>query len=460
MRRRGWGLLAIFGGATAGAATIPDSEAAYTSTRSNAGNALATGSVSVPTSFACEWTGSNQITLTWADASPTVTSGYTFERSNTSGSGFSTLGTTSPATATSGIDSNPAPTTLRYYRVKATRSNWSSAFTGEVVSNQCVGTITSLYTAGSVSSPFGVAVDASGNVYTSSNGEVRVKKTTPGGTTTTVAGNGATGYTGDGGPATSATFNNILGIAIDPSGNLYIADAGNNVVRKVTPGGTISTWAGTGIQGDSGDGGPATSAELDWPVTVAFDSAGNGYIADANNHRIRKVTPGGTITTVAGDGTAGNSGNGGAATSARLDGPFGVAVASNGDIYIADSGNHVLRKVSGGIITQIAGGGGTSTCSFSGSAGSVSFNNLRRLAIGSSGELYITDQGNHCVRVLTGSTISQVTGSGGGAYTGDNGPAEGASVNMPSGLAISTSGDLFIADAANNVVRKIRGIAA
>ena len=167
---------------------------------------------------------------------------------------------------------------------------------------------------------------------------------TPGGTITTVAGNGNGGYSGDGGPATSAELFEPYGVVVDGAGNLYIADTINNSIRKVTPGGTITTVAGDGTYGYSGDGGPATSAELAHPYGVAVDGAGNLYIADADNQRIRKVTPGGTITTVAG-GTYGYSGDGGPATSAELYEPTGVAVDGAGNLYIADSGNQRIRKV-------------------------------------------------------------------------------------------------------------------
>src|SRR5439155_1308492 len=142
----------------------------------------------------------------------------------------------------------------------------------------------------------------------------------------TYAGSGTRGFSGDGGPATAAQLTAPVGVALDPAGNLYIADRDNQRIRKVTPGGTISTYAGTGTWGFSGDGGPATAAQLNTPAGVALDSAGNLYIADQANHRIRKVTPGGTISTYAGSGTRGFSGDGGPATAAQLNTPAGVAL--------------------------------------------------------------------------------------------------------------------------------------
>lgn len=449
----------IVGVATVGAFValvvgIPVSNGKYTGTAIDA-SSFTSGALLAPGSPSCAWTGANSLDLSWTDSSPTVTGGYTYQRSNTSGSGFATLGTTTGAASTTGTDPNPAPTTLRYYRVLATSGSWSSSASAEVVSNQCDGTITSIAAAGTFSAPFGVAVDAAGNVYTSASGQVRVYRTTPAGTTTVYAGNGSTNYTGDGGPATSAALNTPLGIGFDSAGNLYIADSGNHVIRRVSTGGTITTYAGNGLSGYSGDGGAATSARLNSPASIAFDSSGNGYIADRGNHVVRRVSAGGTITTFAGTGLAGFLGDGGAATSARLDTPYGVVVDTAGAVFIADTFNDRIRKVTGGVITTVAGGGATSTCSFSGPATSVALAGPRRLAVGPTNHVYIADFDNHCVRVLNGSTISRVTGNGGAGYTGDNGPASSATVNLPAAVAVSSAGDLYIADNANNVTRKV-----
>ncbi len=192
---------------------------------------------------------------------------------------------------------------------------------------------------------------------------------TPGGVISTVAGNGIFGFSGqngDGGPATSAMLAAPEGVAVDTAGNLFIADTWSNSVRKVTPGGVISTVAGNGTGGYSGDGGPATSAMLDGPSGVAVDAAGNLFIADQWNHRVRKVTPGGVISTVAGNGTGGYSGDGGPATSAELYYPEGVAVDTAGNLFIADSDNSRVRMVTGvasvtTFFPQVAVGGGYST---------------------------------------------------------------------------------------------------
>jgi sugar lactone lactonase YvrE len=205
--------------------------------------------------------------------------------------------------------------------------------------------------------PFALAVDATGSLYVAELGN-RVRQVTAAGMFRTVAGNGTRGYSGDGGSALSAQFSMQLGanIAVDAAGNVYIADAGNQRIRKVTLEGMIYTLAGNGTQGYGGDGGPAASAKLNNPTGVAVDTSGNLYIADSYNARIRKVTTDGVIQTVAGNGTAGLAGDSGPATAAQLNQPTGVAVDTAGNLYIADRINGRIRKVTkDGLITTVAG---------------------------------------------------------------------------------------------------------
>jgi len=271
----------------------------------------------------------------------------------------------------------------------------------------------------------------------------------------TVAGTGSYGYSGDGGPATDAQLRYPGGVAIDSAGNLYLADTNNHRIRKVNTGGTITTIAGTGEAGYSGDGGAATSAKLYQPRGIAIDSADNLYIADYYNNRIRKVNTGGTITTVAGTGTAGYSGDGGAATSAKLYYPYDVAIDSSGNLYIADTFNHRIRKVNtGGTITTVAGTGSYGYSGDGGAATSAKLYYPRGVATDSAGSFYIADNLNHRIRkVNTGGTITTVAGTGSAGYSGDGGAATDAKLNNPYGVAIDSAGNLYIADKENHRIR-------
>jgi len=244
--------------------------------------------------------------------------------------------------------------------------------------------------------PSGVAVDAAGNLYIAETVHDRIRKVTPGGTITTVAGGGSGG---DGGPATAASLWMPSGVAVDAVGNLYIADTGNNRIRKVTPAGTITTVAGGG---SGGDGGPATAACLASPGGVAVDATGNLYIADSNNYRIRKVTPAGVITTAAGNGQPGYSGEGGPATAASMGRPAGVAVDAAGNLYIADPlVDRICKVAPGGTITTVA---GNYMPGYSGEGGPATAASLKwplGVAVDSAGNLYIADRDNNRIRKVS-----------------------------------------------------------
>ena len=303
--------------------------------------------------------------------------------------------------------------------------------------------------------PYDVAVDSSGNLYITDRNNHRIRKVDSTGTITTIAGTGKDGFSGDGGPASQAQLNFPTGVAVDGEGNLYIADAPNDRIRKVDSIGTITTIAGTGEQGFSGDGGPASQAQLDHPRAVAVDGEGNLYIADRNNNRIRKVDSTGTITTIAGGGGFGE--DGGPATQVRLNLPYGVAVDGTGNLYIADTNSDRIRKVdSTGTITTIAGTGEQGFSGDGGPATQASLNSPFGVAVDGAGNLYIADQYNNRIRrVDSTGTITTIAGTEERGFGGDGGPATQAPLFLPTGVAVDVEGNLYIADQYNNRIRRV-----
>jgi sugar lactone lactonase YvrE len=292
------------------------------------------------------------------------------------------------------------------------------------------------------------------------------------GAITTVAGSVLRGFAGDGGPATAARLALPEGLAADSRGNLYVFDCDNARVRVIRPDGTIATIAGTGQFGFSGDGGPATSAQLrpqcgaNDPAGLAVDVAGDVYIADTGNNRVRMVTPAGVITTVAGTGIQGFEGDGGPATAARLYYPTGLAVDRQGDLYIADAGNQRVRMVSpAGVIATVAGNGsnGCNLCTQGegGPATSFALTDPVGLAVDGRGNVLIADWINDRVYAVTPGGIISVLAGGphppnvAGGFSGDGGPATAAELDGPAALAVDSDGTVYIADSINDRVRAV-----
>ena len=307
-----------------------------------------------------------------------------------------------------------------------------------------------------LASPCRIGLDASGNMYISDTGNLRIRKITQNGIITTIAGNGSLGYSGDGSPATSAQLSDPQAAAVDAAGTLYIADSGNNRLRRVGTNNIITNLAGTDSYGSFYDDGPATRAPLAFPFGVTVDTAGNLYIAEGS--RIRKISTNGIIiTTVAGVNVAGYSGDGGPATNAQLSWSRGIAVDASGNVYFSDTNNHRIRKVStNGIITTFAGNGSAGYSGDGGLATSAQIDYPTAVALDGLGNLYLADTANHRIRkIARNGTITTVAGDGFQGYFGDGGPAASARLDLPLGLAVDTMGNLYIADANNRVIRKI-----
>lgn len=304
---------------------------------------------------------------------------------------------------------------------------------------------------------YGLARDDSGNIYIADPANYRIRKVTPGGIISTVAGNGSIVDSGDGGPALDAGIGEVFRVAVDRAGNLYLPSNRGHRIRKVTPAGIITTVAGTGVEGSGGDGGAATSADLQDPFAIAVDPFGNLLFTErASGARVRKVTPSGIITTIAGTGGRGFSGDGGLAINATFEELAAIDADSAGNVFLVDALNHRIRRIdSSGVISTIAGNG---TAGFSGNGGSATAASLNRpydVKRDASGNLYIADTNNNQIRKIDSTgTITAFAGTGTASFSGDGGPASIATLSLPLGLVLG-GGKLYIADLFNYRVRQI-----
>jgi hypothetical protein len=313
-------------------------------------------------------------------------------------------------------------------------------------------------TAAALNTPLGVAVMPDGGYLIADAGNDRVRRVFPDGTIRTVAGSGTYAFSpGDGGPATAAHFQDPLGVAVMPDGGFLIADALAGRVRRVFPDGTITTVAGNGIRGFSGDGGPATEAEIYDPNGLAVLPDGGFLIADGD-YVVRRVSPEGIITTVAGTGVPGSSGDGGPATAAQLNTPYSVAVTPDGGFLIADTGNRRVRRVSpDGIITTVAGTGVQGSTGDGGAATAAQLNYPTGLATTPDGGYLITDFFGHRVRSVSPSgVITTVAGTGTPGFpNGDGGPATAANLALPFAVAATPSGGFVFSEEGNDAIRLV-----
>jgi sugar lactone lactonase YvrE len=313
-------------------------------------------------------------------------------------------------------------------------------------------------TEASVEYPFDLVVDSAGSLYIL---EVsRVRKVDPSGRITTVVGSPV--------PQAEHTLteaNDLLlggpanALAIDAEGNLYVGGGEGNhfMVNRISPLGDVTRIAGTGRPGYSGDGGPAIEARLGWVYDLVVDPAGNVYLVDVDHHVIRRVDTAGVITTVAGTGRPGYSGDGGPARDARLYNPTGIALDPRGNIYFADGWNNVVRRIDvSGVITTVAGSGRMGQSRDGGPATEARFNHPEHVAVDQEGNVYVEDTGNHCIRTVdTEGIVRTIVGTCHAGFAGDEGPALRAQLFEPSGMLLAPGGVLYIADSANNRVRRV-----
>lgn len=295
--------------------------------------------------------------------------------------------------------------------------------------------------------PFGITVDAAGNVYIADQGNNVIRKMAPSALVTTFA--GMAGIQGAAnGADTAASFYKPFGVATDASGNVYVADAGNNLIRIITPAGLVSTFAGRGAAGAANGKDTAT---FNSPLGVAVDGSGNVYVADYGNNLIRKITPAGVVSTLAGTGAAGA--DNGAGNIATFNLPEGVAVDAAGNVYVADNGNDLIRKITPeGVVSTLAGSGGAGSAGGTGTA--ASFNSPFGVAADGAGNVYVADSGNNLIRKISPAG-AVTTFAGSGAKGANNATGLAATFNTPSGVAVDAAGNVYIADENNNLIRKI-----
>jgi serine/threonine-protein kinase len=316
-----------------------------------------------------------------------------------------------------------------------------------VAGSDSAGFVNGVGTVARFNRPFGIAVDTAGNVYVADQGNNVIRKIDKNLNVSTFA--GMAGIPGSAnGQDTSATFSKPFGVAVDAGGNVYVADAGNNSIRAINPAGMVSTFSGTGVAGAANGSDTAT---FNSPLSVAVDGSGNLYVADYGNNIIRKISPAGLVSTFAGTGATGA--DNGAGTIATFNLPEGIAVDGAGNVYVADNGNNLIRKITpDGTVSAFAGNGTAGSANGNGTG--ASFNSPFGVAVDGAGNVYVADAGNNLIRKITpGGAVSTFAGSG--VKGAKNATGSGASFNTPSGVAVDKTGNVYVADENNNLIRKI-----
>lgn len=439
-------------------------------------NTVGTGSLAVPSAINCRWTSATETSVSWALGTGIQTQTEILEQRSANGA-VSVTATVPSDTTTATVAPTSPVTTPRYLSARTTSATWTSNQSDRVTTDQCEGAIVAF--AGSGTRAFsgdggeatGAALNApnmtaeapDGRVFVADTGNNRIRVVATDGTISTFAGGGASTACSYAGVATGVSLNAPQGVAVDSAGNLYIADTGNNCIRKVDVDGNVSRIAGGGGTSSCGSSSvSATSLSLSGPAGVAITPDGDVIVADTGRNCIRRIS-GTTSTRVAGGGgTTACSSTAVAASALSLSAPQGVAAAANGDVIVADTGRNCIRRISGTSATVVAGGGSTSTCSATTTPSGVSLSAPEAVAVAPNGDVLVADTGRRCVRRVSDTEVTRAAFTGSSGSTGDNGPAVGATVRSPSGLTVTAAGDLLVSDRAttsgSNDVRRVRVI--
>ena len=468
-------VIAVLGSVAATGLTgpgAPSADAALVAATSAAGP-LASGTLATPTSPTCRWSSATALRFGWTLPAGGLETSTLVQRSSSAGGATTTVATVTPAALGTATVTVPAPvTTNRFHRLRTSRGTWTSADSTELRSDACAGAIAGFAgngsagatgnggaaTSATLSQPRGVAVAVTGETYIADTGNNRIRRVAADGTITTFAGGPAASACSYSGSVAGLGLNAPRGVAVDATGNVYVADTGANCIRRISPAGIVSSVAGGGSTTACSAVGAASSASLSAPSGVAVDGAGAVYIADTSRNCVRRVSAG-AVSRVAGGGTSTGCAGSVAASTVSLSGPIGVAVDGAGAVYIADTGRSCVRRVASGTATVAMGGGATTTCAGTAAASAIGLSAPEGVVVDAAGSVYVTDTGRRCVRAATAGTARPISFSGTNSSTGDGGPAIAATARTPSGLALTAAGDLLVSDrsatAGSNRVRRV-----